>query len=88
MFNTINGNNNTVTATQTGTAQHYLETKLTGNGNSVLSDQSGNISNKANIDLTNGGGPATLDLQQTGGKFFTIIQTCTNPAGCNTTVRQ
>jgi hypothetical protein len=88
MFNTINGSNNTVTATQTGTAQHYLETKLTGNGNSVLSDQSGSLSNKANIDLTNGGGPATLDLQQTGGKSFTIIQTCTNPAGCNTTVRQ
>ena len=88
MFNTINGNNNTVTATQTGNAQHYLETKLTGNGNSVLSDQFGNTSNKANVDLTNGGGPATLDLQQTGGKNFTIIQTCTNPAGCNTTVRQ
>jgi hypothetical protein len=88
MFNTITGSSNTITAVQEGGGNHYLENKLTGNGNSVLATQSGSTANKANIDLTNAGGPASIDLQQTGGKNFTIIQTCINPAGCNTTVRQ
>jgi hypothetical protein len=88
MFNTVTGSNNSISAVQEGGGNHYLENKLTGNGNSVLANQSGATANKANIDLTNAGGAATLDLQQTGGKNFTIIQTCTNPAGCNTTVRQ
>lgn len=88
MFTTISGNNNSVTARQSGNGSHYLDTRLTGNGNTALVDQSGNTQNKATLDLTNGGGPATVDLQQTGGKNFTIIQTCANPAGCTTTVRQ
>jgi len=88
MFNTITGNSNTITAVQEGGGNHYLENKLTGNGNSVLANQSGATGNKANIDLTNAGGAASVDLQQTGGKSFTIIQSCTNPAGCSTTIRQ
>lgn len=88
MFNTINGSSNTITASQSGTGNHYLENKLTGNGNTVLSSQTGSTGNNANIDLTNAGGPASLDLQQSGGKSFTIIQSCTNPAGCTTVIRQ
>ena len=88
MFNTITGNNNTITAVQEGAGSHYLENKLTGNGNSVLANQSGATANKANIDLTNAGGPASVDLQQSGGKSFTIIQSCANLAGCSTTIRQ
>ena len=88
MFNTITGNNNTVNATQSGTSQHYLNTTLTGNGNSVLSDQSGNTANNASINLTNSGGAASVDLQQSGGKSFNLIQSCANPAGCSTVVRQ
>jgi hypothetical protein len=88
MFNTVNGNNNTIDAVQKGTAQHQLTTNLTGNNNSALVVQEGNQQNRANIDLINAGGPAILDLQQSGGKNFTIIQSCTNPAGCTTTVRQ
>jgi hypothetical protein len=88
MFNTITGNTNTITAVQEGAGNHYLENKLTGNGNSVLANQSGSTANKANIDLTNAGGAASVDLQQTGGKSFTIIQSCTNPAGCSTVIRQ
>ena len=88
MFNTITGNSNTITAVQEGGGNHYLENKLTGNGNSVLANQSGSTGNKANIDLTNAGGPASIDLQQSGGKNFTIIQSCTNPAGCSTVIRQ
>jgi len=88
MFNTITGNSNTITAVQEGAGNHYLENKLTGNGNSVLANQSGSTANKANIDLTNAGGAASVDLQQSGGKSFTIIQSCTNPAGCSTVIRQ
>jgi len=88
MFNTITGNSNTITAVQEGAGNHYLENKLTGNGNSVLANQSGATGNKANIDLTNAGGAASVDLQQSGGKSFTIIQSCVNPAGCSTVIRQ
>ena len=88
MFNTVTGNSNTITAVQEGAGNHYLENKLTGTGNSVLANQSGATANKANIDLTNAGGPASVDLQQSGGKSFTIIQSCVNPAGCSTVVRQ
>jgi hypothetical protein len=88
MFTTVTGNNNTVDAVQKGTGQHQLTTNLTGNGNSALIVQEGSQQNRANIDLTNAGGPATLDLQQSGGKNFTIQQMCGNPAGCTTTVRQ
>ena len=88
MFSTISGNNNTVTSTQTGTAQHYLNVSLTGNGHSVISDQSGNTSNNASINLTNSGGAASVDLQQTGGKSFNFIQGCANASGCSTVIRQ
>ena len=88
MFNTITGSNNSISAVQEGGGNHYLENKLIGNGNSVLANQSGATGNKANIELTNAGGPASIDLQQSGGKSFTIIQGCANPAGCTTVVRQ
>jgi hypothetical protein len=88
MFTTITGNNNTVDAVQKGTGQHQLTTSLTGNGNSATVVQDGSQQNKASIDLTNVGGPAVLDLQQSGGKNFTIQQMCGNPAGCSITVRQ
>ena len=88
MFNTISGNNNSITAVQEGGGNHYLENKLTGNGNSVIANQSGSTANKANIDLTNAGGPASIDIQQGGGKSFTLIQGCANPAGCTTVIRQ
>ena len=88
MFTTVNGSNNSVTAVQEGTGNHYLENMLTGNGHTVTVTQSGSTANNASINLTNSGGAATVDLQQTGGKSFNIIQSCTNPAGCTTVVRQ
>jgi hypothetical protein len=88
MFNSITGNNNTIDAVQKGTGQHYLENKLTGNGNSVSALQEGSTANRATLDLTNAGGPASVDIQQSGGKSFTIIQGCANPAGCTTVIRQ
>ena len=88
LFSTVTGDINTVTTTQSGSAGHFADVKLTGNHNSALVDQLGSTANKANIDLTNAGGAASLDLQQSGGKSFTIIQSCVNPTGCNTVVRQ
>jgi len=88
MFNTVNGNNNNISAVQKDTGQHQLVNNLSGNNHSVTVVQEGHQQNKANIDLTNAGGAATLDLQQSGGKNFTIIQSCTNPAGCSITVQQ
>jgi hypothetical protein len=88
MFNTVTGSNNSVTAVQEGTGGHYLENILTGNGHTVLVNQSGSTANNASISLTNNGGAASVDLNQTGGKGFNIIQSCANPAGCSTVVKQ
>lgn len=88
MFNTVTGSGNTLNATQQGTGQHSLAATLTGNNHLVTVLQEGTSQNKANIDLTNAGGAATIDLIQSGGKNFTIQQSCTNPAGCSTTIRQ
>jgi hypothetical protein len=88
LFSKISGDINTVTTTQSGAGAHVADVTLTGNYNNAIIGQSGDIANKANINLTNAGGPATVDLQQSGGKSVTIIQSCANPAGCNTTIRQ
>lgn len=88
LFSKATGDINTITATQTGSAGHFADVTLTGNFNSAIVDQSGTSQNNAYINLTNNGGPASVDLQQTGGKNFTIIQSCVNPAGCTTVVRQ
>ena len=88
LFSKITGDINTVTATQAGSAGHTADVTLTGNFNSALVDQWGNTANKANINLSNVGGAASVDVQQSGGKSFTIIQGCANAAGCTTTIRQ
>ena len=88
MSTTFSGNNNSVNASQSGSATHSLTATLTGNGNSLLSSQTGSTSNSATVNLTNGGGPASLDLQQTGGNTLNFTQTCLNPSGCSTVVRQ
>lgn len=90
LFNSITGNNNTVNTTQSGTgAQHYIDLTLTGNGNSATVNQSGNTQNKATIVINNIGGPAGVDLTQTGGQTYNITTNCVTLGGCGTTtVRQ
>jgi hypothetical protein len=88
LFSTITGDINTVNTTQSGSGAHYAESKIIGNWNTVKIDQFGNTANKATVDITNAGGAANVDIQQSGGKSFGIIQSCTNPAGCSTVVRQ
>ena len=89
MFTNVSGSNNTITANQSGNANHYLETNLVGNGNSVTATQSGNTQNKASINITNAGGPGSVDLQQTTGANYNVTTTCAVASGCGTiTIRQ
>ena len=90
LFANINGNNNTVTANQKDSGQHYLDVKLTGNGHTVNATQEGSGNHKATIDLSNTGGSSTLNLNQLGttDQTYSLQQSCTNPAGCNTTITQ
>jgi len=90
LFNSITGNNNTVSTTQSGTgAQHYIDLTLNGNGNSATVNQSGTTQNKATIVINNLGGPAGVDLTQTGGQTYNITTNCVTVGGCGTTtVRQ
>jgi hypothetical protein len=88
LFSMINGNNNTLVTSQTGNGQHYLDVKMTGNGHNVNVNQFGSTANNARIDVTNAGGAATVDLDQSGGKNFTLIQSCGIASGCSTVVNQ
>ena len=90
LFANINGNNNTVTANQKDSGQHYLDVKLTGNGHTVNATQEGSGNHKATIDLSNTGGSSTLNLNHLGttDQTYSLQQSCTNPAGCNTTITQ
>ena len=88
MFSKVQGDINTVNTSQSGNAGHVLDVNLSGNFNSVTATQTGNTANNASVNLTNNGGGASVDLQQSGGKSFSIIQGCANPAGCTTVVRQ
>jgi hypothetical protein len=90
LFQNVSGNNNTVTTNQKDSGQHYLDLKLTGNGHNVGVTQQGTGNHAATIDLTNSGGAATLNLNQSGttNQIYSIQQSCTNPAGCSTTVSQ
>ena len=90
LFSNVNGNSNTVNATQSGTGTHYLDLNLTGNGHSVTTNQSGTGNHAATINLNNAGGAANLNLNQSGStnQVYSIQQSCTNAAGCSTTISQ
>jgi len=90
LFQNINGNNNTVTTNQKDTGQHYLDINLTGNGHNVNATQEGSGNHAATIQFTNSGGASSLNLNQSGStnQTYSINQSCTNPAGCSTTVTQ
>ena len=90
LFQNISGNSNNVTTNQDGLGQDYLDLKLTGNGHTVNTSQSGAGNHAATIDLTNSGGSANLNMTQSGGtaQTYSIQQSCTNAAGCGTTITQ
>ena len=81
-FTSVNGNNNTLNASQTGLGAHYLDVSLTGNGNSANVTQYGNTANAATIGITNAGGPGSVNLIQTGGQVYNILTTCVTVGGC------
>jgi hypothetical protein len=88
-FASVNGNNNVLSASQTGLGNHYLDVSLTGNGNSATVSQYGNTANAATISLTNAGGPASVNLTQTGGQVYSISTVCVQAGGCQPiTVKQ
>ena len=90
LFQNISGNNNTVTTNQKDTGNHYLDINLTGNGHSVNATQEGSGNHAATIQFTNSGGASSLNLNQSGAtnQTYSINQSCTNPAGCSTTITQ
>lgn len=90
MFTNINGGTNSITATQQGVGQHYLDINLQGNGHTVNTLQDGIGNHAATIKLNNTGGSSTVNMNQLGStsQTYSIDQSCTNPAGCNTTITQ
>ena len=92
LFATVTGDSNYLNTTQTGTSAHYLDVKMTGNGNSAIVNQNNtgaSGANAATINLVNAGGPASVNLTQTGGQTYSISQTCVTAGGCGTiTVKQ
>jgi hypothetical protein len=90
LFQNIVGNSNTVTTNQKDTGNHYLDINLTGTGHNVNAIQQGSGSHAATIQFTNSGGASSLNLNQSGAtnQTYSIQQSCTNPAGCSTTVTQ
>jgi hypothetical protein len=90
LFTNVNGSNNTVTANQKDAGQHYLDVKLLGNGHTVNAIQEGAGNHAATINLNNTGGSSTVNMNQLGStaQTYSIEQSCTNPAGCSTTIVQ
>jgi hypothetical protein len=90
LFQNVVGNSNTVTTNQKDTGNHYLDINLTGTGHNVNAIQEGSGNHAATINFTNSGGASSLNLNQSGAtnQTYSIQQSCTNPAGCSTTVTQ
>jgi hypothetical protein len=90
LFQNINGNSNTVTTNQKDTGQHYLNINLTGNGHTVNAVQEGTGNHAATIQFNNSGGASSLNMTQGGStnQTYSINQSCTNAAGCSTTITQ
>jgi hypothetical protein len=90
LFTNVNGSNNTVAANQKDAGQHYLDVRLLGNGHTVNAIQEGAGNHAATINLTNTGGSSTVNMNQLGttAQTYSIEQSCTNPAGCSTTIIQ
>jgi len=82
IFANVNGNNNVLSANQTGLGAHFLDVTLVGNGNSANVNQYGNNANAATISITNAGGPGSVNLTQTGGQVYNIVTVCVTVGGC------
>ena len=90
LFESVSGNNNTITTNQKDAGNQYLDIKLTGSGHSVTAVQEGAGNHAATIDLTNAGGASSVNLNQSGStpQTYSIQQLCVNAAGCSVTVTQ
>lgn len=82
---TVTGNLNTVNNTQTGSNNLSL-INISGDNNLATVSQIGN-NHSSLLNLINAGGANTVNVTQTGnGDAYSLQQTCTNPAGCSTSV--
>ena len=90
LFQNIGGNNNTITTNQKDGGNHYLDIKLTGGGHAVNAIQEGTGNHAATIEFNNSGGASSLNISQGGStnQTYSINQSCTNAAGCSTTITQ
>ena len=90
LFQNISGNNNTITTNQKDGGNHYLDIKLTGGGHAVNAIQEGTGNHAATIEFNNSGGASSLNMLQGGStnQTYSINQSCTNAAGCSTTITQ
>jgi hypothetical protein len=98
-FVSANGNNNTITTSQTGTGNHFLDLSVTGNGHTAGVTQRGSGNHEARITL-DGTQPWNFSLTQDGstGKKYTLPHdmsngsvvggTCSAIGGCNLTINQ
>jgi len=98
-FVSANGNNNTITTSQTGTGNHFLDLSVAGNGHTAGVTQRGSGNHEARITL-DGTQPWNFSLTQDGstGKKYTLPHdmsngsvvggTCSAIGGCNLTINQ
>lgn len=96
---TVNGNSNSVTASQTGTGNHFLDLSINGNNHTANVAQDGSGNHEARIVL-DGNQPWNFDLTQQGStsQRYTLPHdmsdgsvvngTCSTIGGCNLIVNQ
>lgn len=84
IFANINDNNNTFSATQTGSGSHYLDVFFGGGNKTLTALQEGNADHMAIISLL--GEPTSLEMTQSGDtqRFYSISHTCVTAGGCGT----
>lgn len=96
---TVNGNFNTVTTSQTGTGNHFLDLSISDNGHTASITQSGSGNHEARIAL-DGDQPWNFSLSQEGSTSqryslphdmsdgSVVNGTCSTIGGCNLTITQ
>ena len=98
-FVSVNGNNNNITTSQTGTGNHFLDLSITGNDHTAGITQQGSGNHEARVTL-DGSQPWNFSLTQDGStsQRYTLPHdmsdgsvvsgTCSTIGGCNLTINQ
>jgi hypothetical protein len=98
-FVSVNGNNNNITTSQTGTGNHFLDLSISGDGHTAGVTQQGSGNHEARVTL-DGSQPWNFSLTQDGStsQRYTLPHdmsdgsvvsgTCSTIGGCNLTINQ